>query len=48
MSDLEPSVKDVCLRFHIYEVGSQSLKMQLLSFGTGGRLGRDKENHFLV
>ena len=48
MSDLELSVEDVCLRFRIYGVGSQSLKKQLLSFGTGGRLGRDTENHFFV
>ncbi len=48
MSDLELSVEDVSLRFRIYGVGSQSLKKQLLSFGTGGRLGRDTENHFFV
>ncbi len=48
MSDLELSVEDVCLRFRVYGVGSQSLKNQLISFGTGGRLGRDTDNHFFV
>jgi len=48
MSDLELSVEDVCLRFRIYGVGSQSLKKRLLSFGTGGRLERDTKDHFFV
>jgi len=39
---------NVSVRFRIYGVGSQSLKKQLISFGTGGRLARDAENHFVV
>ena len=34
--------------FRVYGVGSQSLKKQLISFGTGGRLARDSANHFVV
>ena len=48
MSDLELNVDDVCLRFRVYGLGSQSLKKQIISFGTGGRLGRDTDNHFFV
>ena len=38
----------VSVRFRVYGVGSQSLKKQLISFGTGGRLARDAANHFVV
>ena len=34
----------VSVRFRVYGVGSQSLKKQLISFGTGGRLARDAAN----
>jgi len=39
---------DVSIRFRVYGVGSQSLKKQIISFGTGGRLARDAANHFVV
>lgn len=38
----------VSVRFRVYGVGSQSLKKQIISFGTGGRLARDAANHFVV
>ena len=40
--------KEVSVRFRVYGLGSQSLKKQLISFGTGGRLARDASNHFVV
>lgn len=39
---------NVSVRFRVYGVGSQSLKKQIISFGTGGRLARDAANHFVV
>ncbi|MCG6857986.1 MAG: sugar ABC transporter ATP-binding protein, partial [Salaquimonas sp.] len=48
MSGNHVKVKDVSLRFRIYGVGSQSLKKQIISFGTGGRLARNASNHFVV
>jgi len=39
---------NVSVRFRVYGIGSQSLKKQLISFGTGGRLARDAANHFVV
>lgn len=39
---------NVSVRFRIYGVGSQSLKKQLISFGTGGKLARDADNYFVV
>lgn len=41
-------VESVSLAFRVYGVGGQSLKKDLISFGTGGRLGRDAGNHFVV
>lgn len=42
------SVRNVSLRFRVYGVGGLSLKKQIISFGTGGRLARDANNHFVV
>lgn len=42
------TARDVSLLFRIYGIGSRSLKKTLISFGTGGRLGRDSANHFVV
>lgn len=42
------ALHDVSVRFRVYGVGSQSLKKQIISFGTGGRLARDAANHFVV
>lgn len=41
-------LEDVSVRFRVYGVGSQSLKKQIISFGTGGRLARDAANHFVI
>lgn len=41
-------LEKVSVRFRIYGTGSQSLKKQIISFGTGGRLARDAANHFVV
>ena len=48
MSNIHLKVENVSLRFRIYGVGSQSLKKEVISFGTGGRLGRDTSNHISV
>lgn len=42
------TLDNVSVRFRVYGIGSQSLKKQLISFGTGGRLARDAANHFVV
>ena len=42
------ALENVCVRFRIYGAGSQSLKKQIISFGTGGRLARDASNHYVV
>jgi lipopolysaccharide transport system ATP-binding protein len=48
MSNVRLMVKDVSLRFRVYGVGSQSLKKNLISIGTGGRLGRDPNNNIVI
>lgn len=42
------SADGVSLAFRVYGVGGQSIKKQIVSFGTGGRLARDAGNHFVV
>lgn len=48
MSGVYLKMENVSVRFRVYGVGTQSLKKKLISFGTGGRLGRDAGNHFVV
>lgn len=48
MSGAHLKVDNVSLRFRVYGVGTQSLKKELIAFGTGGRLGRDDGNHIVV
>ncbi len=48
MATTQLTLKDVSLRFRVYGIGGQSLKKDLISFGTGGRLARDASNHVVV
>ena len=48
MSATRLSVDHVSLCFRVFGVGTQSLKKKLIAFGTGGRLGRDADNHIVV
>lgn len=48
MTSARLTLRDVSLRFRVYGVGSQSLKKNLISFGTGGRLAHDARNHVVV
>lgn len=42
------SLRDVCVEFPIYQGGGRSLKRSLLRAGTGGNIGRNKDNRVLV
>lgn len=48
MQSARLALHEVSLRFRIYGVGSLSLKKNLISLGSGGRLARDAANHIVV
>lgn len=48
MTEARLTLENVSLLFRVYGIGARSLKKQLISFGTGGRLARDAANHFVV
>ena len=48
MTPVHLTLEKISVVFRIHGLGSQSLKKQLISYGTGGRLARDASMNFVV